>query len=182
MEIERNPLMKKEITVLNFELTMAQLGKSIIELERSFNNKNDKSNEATLKQQQLAELTHKHQKMLLQNGINHIELIQYQVQRASLEIGVQQPKNVNPNQLSVQLSALKEQLAEHTAPVILSTIDSSKGLEFLSVVLCGVWRGRMDSDDNRRLLYVGMTRAMDNLKIITKKENPFIDDLLKAVR
>jgi len=75
----------------------------------------------------------------------------------------------------------KELLAEHTAPVILSTIDSSKGLEFLNVVLCGVWRRRMDSDDNRRLLYVGMTRAMDNLKIITKREAPFVDDLNKAV-
>jgi len=75
----------------------------------------------------------------------------------------------------------KELLAENTAPVILSTIDSSKGLEFINVVLCGVWRRRMDSDNNRRLLYVGMTRAMDNLKIMTKKENPFIDDLNKAV-
>ena len=50
-----------------------------------------------------------------------------------------------------------------------STIQGLKGLEFSRVFICGVddiWLpDDGDEDSVRRLLYVGMTRAMDELTI-----------------
>lgn len=64
--------------------------------------------------------------------------------------------------------------------VTLMTLHASKGLEFPAVVLCGVrkglipmeWKGmQMDNtEEERRLLYVGMTRAMEQLILVTGKE------------
>lgn len=70
----------------------------------------------------------------------------------------------------------RDSLAEVSSPVILSTIDSAKGLEFPYVVLCGL-RRKQDLDSNRRLAYVGMTRATDRLAVITARNDPFAADL-----
>lgn len=74
----------------------------------------------------------------------------------------------------------KDRLAEATEPVILSTIHSAKGLEFPYVVLCGIWREDTDVEANRMLAYVGMTRAMHQLAVITQEDNPLVEDLRKA--
>ena len=71
--------------------------------------------------------------------------------------------------------------------VTLSTLHGAKGLEWPVVFLCGVSRGlipleregaQTDAAEERRLLYVGMTRARDELVMLHAGEpSPF----LKAV-
>lgn len=66
-------------------------------------------------------------------------------------------------------------------PVIVSTIHSAKGLEFPKVVVCGLG-GRSDDSSEalvsaRKLLYVGYTRAIDELSVVTTVDNVFRADL-----
>ena len=79
--------------------------------------------------------------------------------------------------------------------VILSTIHSSKGLEYDSVYMVDVYDGRFPSSrpnifnrskdsadgeqEERRLFYVGITRAKNNLTLfnIKGRRSTFIDDL-----
>lgn len=74
----------------------------------------------------------------------------------------------------------KDRLAESTDPVVLSTIHSAKGIEFPYVVLCGIWREGNDAESNRKLGYVGMTRATDYLTVVTREGHPLVGDLQKA--
>jgi hypothetical protein len=67
--------------------------------------------------------------------------------------------------------------------VPLLTLHSSKGLEFARVIMVGI--GQLDDEDaqmpqSTRLLYVGMTRAMECLLITTSKENELSRKLLTA--
>jgi len=72
--------------------------------------------------------------------------------------------------------------------VRLMTLHGSKGLEFPVVFLAGIRRGILpletpygrstDISEERRLLYVGMTRAKDELILLTHpEESPFLADL-----
>lgn len=73
--------------------------------------------------------------------------------------------------------------------VSLMTLHGAKGLEFPVVFLCGVTeelipfqnrRGSCDMDEERRLFYVGMTRAQDELILLTSRTpSPFLADLPK---
>lgn len=73
--------------------------------------------------------------------------------------------------------------------VSLMTLHGAKGLEFPVVFLCGLNEGliplrsrRRDSDPNeeRRLFYVGMTRARDELILLTSPSpSPFLSDISK---
>jgi hypothetical protein len=74
----------------------------------------------------------------------------------------------------------RDRLAETEEPVVLATIHSAKGLEFPFVVLCGVWNDRQDEEVNRKLAYVGMTRASSELAVITRQGHPLVIDLEKA--
>ena len=66
--------------------------------------------------------------------------------------------------------------------VTLMTLHASKGLEFPVVFLCGASEGIIplnvhgsDENEERRLLYVGMTRAQDELIVITSRSpSPFL--------
>jgi hypothetical protein len=65
-------------------------------------------------------------------------------------------------------------------PIIVSTVHSAKGLEFPSVVLCGLGGSMSEGADNtgvRKAIYVGMTRALDDLVVITTADNIFAADL-----
>ena len=68
--------------------------------------------------------------------------------------------------------------------VRLSTMQHAKGLEFARVYIIGVddIRGGPSTDDTlrRRLLYVGMTRATDLLKIAVSGRGSIVDALLEA--
>ena len=98
-------------------------------------------------------------------------------------LGEQEP---NPVRLLERLEELQLILQQHTTqgdtPFLLSTIHSSKGLEYDRVFLMDVMDGVLpkegqdvDLDEERRLFYVGMTRAKDELSIFTfqKAESAF---------
>ncbi len=56
--------------------------------------------------------------------------------------------------------------------VILNTVHGAKGMEYKHVLLCGNW-GRCKAgeiEDERRVFYVGMTRAGDTLSIFNRKD------------
>ncbi len=71
--------------------------------------------------------------------------------------------------------------------VTLMTLHGAKGLEFPVVFLCGVsdglipfrnHTGQCNLDEERRLFYVGMTRAKDELILLTSSpRSPFLDAL-----
>ena len=71
--------------------------------------------------------------------------------------------------------------------VSLMTLHAAKGLEFPVVFLCGVrdgviplknHAGDCDRDEERRLLYVGMKRAKDELLVLTSTApSPFLSDI-----
>ena len=71
--------------------------------------------------------------------------------------------------------------------VTLMTLHGSKGLEFPVVFLYGMDRGRFplefgggdaDMEEERRLCYVGMTRAREELILVSGKESsPFLQEL-----
>ena len=66
---------------------------------------------------------------------------------------------------------------------MLSTVHSSKGLEFPKVIVTGMTEGKsIDTDRrvrDRKLLYVGFTRAVDELAVIGTNGNVFADSLTK---
>jgi ATP-dependent DNA helicase RecQ len=66
--------------------------------------------------------------------------------------------------------------------VVLSTVHSAKGTEYDHVVLCGDWsNGTRESEreEERRVFYVGMTRARHSLCVIDRADtrNPFRREL-----
>ena len=75
--------------------------------------------------------------------------------------------------------------------VRLMTLHASKGLEFPAVFVAGVQAGTLpqesqghpaDLEEERRLLYVGMTRAREELILTTAPEpSPFLEDLPDTV-
>jgi hypothetical protein len=65
-------------------------------------------------------------------------------------------------------------------PVIVSTIQSAKGLEFPDVVVCGLGARDGDLTTARKLLYVGFTRAVERLAVVAGPHSPFRDDVVHA--
>ena len=71
--------------------------------------------------------------------------------------------------------------------VTLMTLHGAKGLEFPAVFLCGVRKGSIpleserrpvDLEEERRLFYVGLTRAKEELILVCGKEpSPFLEQL-----
>ena len=73
--------------------------------------------------------------------------------------------------------------------VMLMTLHGSKGLEFPAVFLCGLRRGCLplespgrpaDIAEERRLFYVGMTRAQEELILLTSNEPSCFLDAIPA--
>ncbi len=59
--------------------------------------------------------------------------------------------------------------------VILGTVHAAKGREYPHVLLCGDWSGAApgEREEERRVLYVGMTRARDTLTVFQRMDRPF---------
>jgi hypothetical protein len=77
-------------------------------------------------------------------------------------------------------SKSKDRLADVKSPIIMTNVYNAKGLEFPHVVLCGLWRDSVDGEDNRRVAYVGMTRATEHLAVVSREGHPLVDDLKMA--
>ena len=80
---------------------------------------------------------------------------------------------------------LQEETQVGNSGVTLSTIHSAKGLEFPVVFLIGVekeimpHKGMFSEAEERRLMYVGVTRAEDELHISHYKQpSPFLKNLV----
>lgn len=85
--------------------------------------------------------------------------------------------------------------SQNSDAVIISTIHSSKGLEYDTVYIMDIYDGILPSVDNsyenrtlfeeeRRLFYVGLTRAKNNLNIISfeNRKSTFADEILPLTR
>jgi DNA helicase-2/ATP-dependent DNA helicase PcrA len=94
------------------------------------------------------------------------------------------------DRLDVLRQTLTEEKPNYRSKLILSTIHSSKGLEYDTVYLMDVINGvlpgkvinfkkatpkeKQDYEEERRIFYVGMTRAKDNLHILKYSDSPSI--------
>ncbi len=103
-------------------------------------------------------------------------------------------KAKNMTELLDYLSLQSDPDDENTGGVKMMTLHAAKGLEFSQVYMVGVEEGILphrnslaDDDDQgdsqgveeeRRLMYVGMTRAMHNLRLsyVSKRKNRFSDE------
>lgn len=100
-------------------------------------------------------------------------------------------------ELRLRLNVLREKIySTNESNVVLSTIHGAKGLEFETVFLIDIVNeeipgnnsaNKAELEEERRILYVGMTRAKENLNIFTFKErnntdyeiSPFIEEIQK---
>jgi superfamily I DNA and RNA helicase len=75
--------------------------------------------------------------------------------------------------------AAKTTVGSRRDQVLVSTIHSAKGLEFPRVILCAYLDQRPPEEmaASRRLIYVGMTRAVDRLVLTASGKHRFITDL-----
>lgn len=73
----------------------------------------------------------------------------------------------------------KDTLGADPKQVVVSTIHSAKGLEWRHVVLFAIFDDRPESDRsvNRRLIYVGMTRATEELAISKSGRHRYMVDM-----
>ncbi len=95
-----------------------------------------------------------------------------------------------PVPLSVIIERIYESLAQRRRDeqygrgVILNTVHGAKGAEYEHVLLCGDWAGAQPGaiEEERRVLYVGMTRARQTLSIFNRmdRRNPFEAELTGA--
>ena len=101
----------------------------------------------------------------------------------------------NMDELKLRLNVLKNKIySQNESNVILSTIHGAKGLEFDTVFLIDIVDDEIPGSNNasdaeleeeRRIFYVGMTRARENLYIFAFKErnntdydiSPFINEI-----
>ena len=102
------------------------------------------------------------------------------------------------DRLDVLRQTLTEERPNYRSKLILSTIHSSKGLEYDTVYLMDVINGvlpgkvinfkkatpkeKQDYEEERRIFYVGMTRAKDNLHILKYSDSPsiFVSEINKS--
>lgn len=76
-------------------------------------------------------------------------------------------------------SSNKDEVGADPTKVTLSTIHSAKGFEWKHVFLCGYLDDKPERDvvHNRRLVYVGMTRAIDELVLTFSRGHRYVADL-----
>ncbi|MCD8006731.1 MAG: UvrD-helicase domain-containing protein [Oscillospiraceae bacterium] len=103
------------------------------------------------------------------------------------------------SRLKLLETEMMNEVTSENALITLSTIHTSKGLEYRNVYIIDVYDGRFpttkennfavgkDSPDSkmqeRRLFYVGMTRARDNLTLFSIKDSPsqYIEELFPEI-
>lgn len=79
-----------------------------------------------------------------------------------------------------QDQSAKDKLHLHSSPVVLTTIQSAKGLEYPVVILTDIERDGDDDTANRKLAYVGMTRATHELAVVVNSKDKLLPSLQAA--
>ena len=108
---------------------------------------------------------------------------------ADILAGWQEETGDEPVALAEWIDYVHEALAQRRREermgqgVFLNTIHGAKGMEYKHVLLCGNGTGPRtpaDTERDRRVFYVGMTRARDTLAIFNRKDsrNPLTADLV----
>ena len=89
-------------------------------------------------------------------------------------LGEQEPSPARLLERLTELQSILQQSGTSDSPFLLSTIHSAKGLEYETVYLLDVADGILpkegddvDTEEERRLFYVGMTRAKEELNVFT---------------
>jgi len=93
-----------------------------------------------------------------------------------------------PTPISAFIECIYESLAQSRRDeqfgrgVFLNTVHAAKGTEYEHVLLCGDWSGARPAtiEEERRVLYVGMTRARHTLALFNRmdRRNPLVADLI----
>lgn len=79
----------------------------------------------------------------------------------------------------------KDNVGMTDSPVVLSTIHSAKGLEFPNVIATGITGDSTDPERmvrDRKTLYVGFTRAVNELVVLSGRDTPFGPGLGEVAR
>lgn len=63
--------------------------------------------------------------------------------------------------------------------IFISTMHAAKGLEFPAVILAGEPRASAQTEEERRLYYVGMTRTKDRLIVCMPRSHPYISEFVE---
>lgn len=157
-EISRFVKLIKNLQIANAEFKASGMIKSVLETSGYKKFIDDGSVEAEARLENIAELVSVAQKYdKLEPGI-------------SLNIFLEE----------VSLIADVDSLRDEENAVTLMTVHSAKGLEFATVFIAGLEEGifphnrslldRQELEEERRLMYVAMTRAMDSLYLIHARE------------
>ena len=94
------------------------------------------------------------------------------------QIAIQLKKTTVPH-LLIDDKQSKKSYSASKDRVTISTIHSSKGLEFPRVIISSIGKMKDHETHNARLLYVGMTRAQQCLLLTTSTHNEFSRKLMK---
>jgi len=109
-------------------------------------------------------------------------------ERSEMTVGDQVSNFVEQILLAGEPTVSKDSASTKYVPVTIGTIHSAKGMEFDVVVIAGVVEGLLphfnsktkdELEEERRVLYVAMTRAKEQLALVTRAFEPsvFLDPL-----
>ena len=119
------------------------------------------------------------QNLLLHDWLNYLQE-NLKLDKVLISYNKEFPDEVNEFETLVTISGIGEELesfridefAHMLSAVQLTTLHSSKGMEFDAVIIAGIERLWGNNDEHKRLLYVGATRAKQQLSFIYHKVYP----------
>ena len=126
----------------------------------------------------------------MQSGSSELD-IDLDISTGSLSTGSNSNSNLRETTMRTFLRELEDRAEQNNPPtlpgVTLATLHSAKGLEWKHLFLIGVADGLLpisnanDLNEERRLFYVGVTRAKENIQITyAGKPSAFLSDLVNA--
>jgi DNA helicase-2/ATP-dependent DNA helicase PcrA len=126
----------------------------------------------------------------MQSGSSNLD-VDADISAGSLSTDPNSNSNLRITNMRTFLRELEDRAEQNNPPtlpgVTLATLHSAKGLEWKHLFLIGVAEGLLpisnanDLNEERRLFYVGVTRAKENIQITyAGKPSVFLADLVNA--